>query len=92
VGPAAIIAANIVALALLAAGSLVRGATPSRRRRRSRLIPAFAFVLIAGLALSCGDNERPAGTPGTTPGSYELAITGTANGRTHTLTLPLTVR
>jgi hypothetical protein len=85
-------AAIIVALALLAAGSLVRGAAPSRRRRRSRLIPAFAFVLLAGFALSCGDNERPAGTPGTTPGSYELVITGTVNGRTHTLTLPLTVR
>jgi parallel beta-helix repeat protein len=86
VGPIAI----VVALALIAVGFLVRvrGAR-ARRRRHSILIPAFAFVLLGSLAFSgCGDSKKP----GTPAGTYELTINGTANNRTHTLALPLTVR
>jgi P pilus assembly chaperone PapD len=87
--PRAGLAAILVALAGIAAGSLVRRAAPSRRRRRSLLIPASTFVLVGSLAFSgCHHAEQPA----TPAGTYELTITGSADGQTRTLALPLTVR
>lgn len=82
--------AILVALAWIAAGSLLRRAPP--RRRRSLLTHAFASVLVGGLAFAGCQHTEPPGTPGTPAGTYELTITGTANGQTRTLALPLTVR
>lgn len=79
--------AILVALAWIA-GSLVRRAAPSRRRR-SLGVPAFVSVLVAGLAFSGCQHTDRMGTPA---GTYELTITGTAGGQTRTLALPLTVR
>jgi hypothetical protein len=82
------LAAILVALARIAAGLLVRGA-PSRRRRRALLIPASTFVLAGSLVFSgCHHAQKPA----TPAGRYELTITGTADGQSRALALPLTVR
>lgn len=81
--------AILVALARIAAGLLVRRAAPSRRRRRALLKPGSAFVLAGSLVFSgCHQADKPE----MPAASYELTIHGSANGRTHTISLPLTVR
>lgn len=67
--------------------------TRSTTRRKRRPFVAL-LVLLAGGTLACGGGSGGGGkrTPGTTPGSYTIAVTGSSGSLTQTTTVALTVQ
>lgn len=65
----------------------------SRRRRRTVLGIMALLILVTGGLLSCSSGRSICnGTPGTTPGTYTIAVTGTSGTITASGTVILTVQ
>jgi hypothetical protein len=69
---------------------------PARRRRwRPALGMAALLIVVAGSLLACGGGSKAnclVVTPGTTPGSYTITVTGTSGATTATGPVSLTVQ
>jgi len=65
------------------------------RTRRTRLVPLLFLVILASGLLSCGGGgggNSGNSSPGTTPGTYVVTVTGTSGSTTATGTVTLTVQ
>jgi len=66
---------------------------PARRRRRwSILLMVVLLFCVVGGAFGCGGSGGGGGNPGTTPGTYIIAVTGTSGTITQEGAVPLSVQ
>ena len=70
---------------------------PARRRRLSSMLGMFALLMVlAGSAIACSGKASSVGgttgTPGTTPGTYTVTLTGASGSMVQTATVALTVQ
>ena len=71
---------------------------PIRRRRWQSLIGALLLVFLFNAVSGCGGSSTPVntgggnGTPGTTPGSYTITVTGTSGTSTANTTVNFSVQ
>jgi hypothetical protein len=86
-GSAGILYATWLGIPALLVGTALMAAI---RSRRVILTSTLTFIVLAGclFLLACGGG----GKPGTTRGTYPIAISGTSGGASHTTSVTLTVQ